>query len=310
MGLLGGIVSAIGGPLVGNILGNDAQNKAGKKADRLALANTRENNALFRETRDLNTAHLSPFMERGNVAGDYYNAMLGLPSTQGNALAPSAQPALTGPTPLNALMASIGPKRTKKYQRYFRQNTSLSDQQKADYLMGIAHSDEQGIYRNALADQTNANNVQAQIAAANNRPAVTQGDAQNAFKSYMQNSDYGFQFGEGSNALNSGYAAQGTLQSGAAMKALEKYRQNLQSGYRGEYLGHLSGQQNMGMSGASALAGVSNAFANNTADSNNDATGVRINTALSKGTNDSAFYGAMGSMLPKFISSFAGGGMG
>ena len=274
MGLLGGIVSAIGGPIVGGILGNKSANKASKKAAAIAAETSRQNNALFRETRDLNTANLSPFMERGNIAGDYYNAMLGLPSTQSDAPQPAAPtPTITSPTSLNALIASFDPRRAGQTQP-------------------ISPS------------------VTQTITPASNRPAVSQSDAQGAFGSFIENSDYGFQFGEGSNALNSGYAAQGSLESGAAMKALERYRQNLQSGYRGEYMGYLGNQQGMGMSGASALAGVGNTFASSTAQSNTSAGQAAANAALQIGGNNSSFYNAMGSLVPKMASSFMGGGMG
>src|SRR5688500_13639118 len=44
--------------------------------------------------------------------------------------------------------------------------------------------------------------------------ADQQAGARGAFQNCLQNSDYGFQFGEGANAVNSGHAGQGTLQSG------------------------------------------------------------------------------------------------
>ena len=116
-------------------------------------------------------------------------------------------------------------------------------------------------------------------------PGQDGANSQNAFRSFIQNSDYGFQFGQGSNALNSGYAGAGTLQSGAAMKAMEKYRQDLQSGYRNEYMGALGNQQGVGLSGASALAGVSQNFANTMTNNNNAAGNALANAALVKGNN-------------------------
>jgi hypothetical protein len=85
---------------------------------------------------------------------------------------------------------------------------------------------------------------------------------QDAFGNWLKNSDYGFQFSQGSNAVNSGYAGAGTVKSGAAMKGLEQFRQNLQQGYRGEYNALLGNQQAMGFGAASAQAGVSQNMGN------------------------------------------------
>ena len=107
-----------------------------------------------------------------------------------------------------------------------------------------------------------------------------------AFKDYIANSDYGFQFGEGANALNSGFAGAGTLQSGAAMKGLEDYRQNLQAGYRNEFMGALGGQQNLGFSAASAQTGVAQNMGNAVMANNQNAADARSNAALIKGQNN------------------------
>lgn len=117
--------------------------------------------------------------------------------------------------------------------------------------------------------------------------SVSQGRAaQNDFRNYIKSSDYGFQFGQGANQINSGYAGAGTLQSGAAMKALEDYRQNLQSGYRGEYMNALGNQQGVGLSAGSALAGVGQNYVNTISANNNSAGSAAANAALIRGANN------------------------
>jgi hypothetical protein len=69
------------------------------------------------------------------------------------------------------------------------------------------------------------------------------------------------------------------------MKALEDYRQNLQAGYRGEYMNALGNQQGVGLSGANALAGVSTNFGNTIAANNNSAGTAAANAALAKGNS-------------------------
>jgi len=115
----------------------------------------------------------------------------------------------------------------------------------------------------------------------------------NAFKSFIENSDYGFKFGEGANALNSGYAGAGTLQSGAAMRDLERFRQDLQSGYRGEFNNLLANQQAVGLGAASAQAGVGQNYVNTVTANNNTAADALSNSALIRGQNN-PFANALG----------------
>jgi len=113
-----------------------------------------------------------------------------------------------------------------------------------------------------------------------------QGAYQDAFRNFIGNSDYGFQFGEGANNVNSGYAGAGTLQSGAAMKDLERFRQDLQSGYRGEFNSLLANQQSLGMGAASALAGVGQNYVNTVSANNQNRADAVSNAALIRGQNN------------------------
>lgn len=114
-------------------------------------------------------------------------------------------------------------------------------------------------------------------------PTTPAPNSQDAFRRFIQNSDYGFQFGEGANRVNSGYAGAGTLKSGAAMRALEDYRQNLQQGYRGEYLSGLANQQGVGFGAASAQAGVSQNLGNSLANVYANQGANNANAILSRG---------------------------
>lgn len=133
----------------------------------------------------------------------------------------------------------------------------------------------------------------------------------NAFGNFIANSDYGFQFGEGSNALNSGYAAASTLQSGDAMRELEKYRQNLQSGYRGEFNNLLANQQSLGLGAASAQAGVGQNYVN-TVSANNDSAGTaQANALLMRGANNpwANAFGSVGGAIQRGVGAYLGGGL-
>ena len=134
-------------------------------------------------------------------------------------------------------------------------------------------------------------------------PAVTQpkADSRSAFANYIGNSDYAFQQQEGNNSVNSGYAGKGTGQSGAAMKALENYRQNLQSGYRNQWASGVANQQGVGLTAAGALAGVSTNYAGTIAASNTAASDARANAALSQ---QSVFGNALGTLGGGILKGF------
>ncbi|MGL5737091.1 MAG: hypothetical protein ACRCYS_19690, partial [Beijerinckiaceae bacterium] len=78
-----GTLTAIGLGLgaVGAIASSGAQKSAANTAANAATQTSENNNALARDIYGQNKGALSPYMQRGNVAGDYLNAMLGIPST-------------------------------------------------------------------------------------------------------------------------------------------------------------------------------------------------------------------------------------
>jgi len=131
--------------------------------------------------------------------------------------------------------------------------------------------------------------------------------AQDGFKNYIANSDYGFQFGQGANKVNSGYAGAGTLQSGAAMKGLEDYRQNLQQGYRGEYIGALGNQQSLGLTAAQAQAGVGGNAANSLANIYQNKGDNLANAALASGQNGANLANSLGTIGAGIFSNRGGG---
>jgi hypothetical protein len=91
---------------------------------------------------------------------------------------------------------------------------------------------------------------------------------------YLNNQDPGYQFGmtQGQNALNASTAASGGLQSGAAMKAAQRYGQdyagtkyneafNRFRSNRGDIYNMLSGQSGAGLSAANNTSSAGNAYA-------------------------------------------------
>lgn len=95
--------------------------------------------------------------------------------------------------------------------------------------------------------------------------AATRPSAQSAFDTFKNSMDYNWQLGQGLDAVNSGYAGAGVLQSGAAMKGINDYAQHFAQGAYQSWLGGVSDLANRGYGAAAAQAGVSTNLGNNTA---------------------------------------------
>lgn len=268
----------IGGALAlgGSLLSSKSSSKAAKKAAQAQTQAADQSAQVQREIYTQNSQTLAPFVQQGAPASYAINSFLGL--TPSNSQQTQAQP--------NALSQFSGP--TYGYEGM------------DGPLQG--RSFEGGTYDSFGSPATAFNignfggfgggfggGVQQQ------QPQMVNG--RDAFRTFLENSDYGFQFGEGANKVNSGYAGSGTLQSGAAMKGLEEYRQNLQQGYRGEFLNSLGNQQGVGLSAAGAQAGVGTNFANSLGTINQNRADGISNAALLKAQNTgNAINGATSSL--------------
>lgn len=119
---------------------------------------------------------------------------------------------------------------------------------------------------------------------------------------------YQFRLDEGNRALNTGWAAKGLLNSGAAQKAALRYGQDYASGEYNNRFNQLAQQQGVGLSAGNALAGVGTNFANSVANQNNSLASVQANAALANGQATANVYGtaanALGQIGGSFISSY------
>lgn len=284
--IIGGGMSAIGA---------SKNSKAiGKATDAQVQAN-RDSLQVQREIYDQNKSALSPFMSRGNAAGDTINALLGIGGGGSGAQA-------------------YAPAGTVDYEAYVRGNPdalanwnvvrgSQSDTFGGDIArFGEYHYAADGSRRD-LAPYTSTGSISA---GTDNVAA-----AQNAFKNYQDSTGYRFRMDQGMDALNTGYAAKGALNSGAAQKAALQFGQNLGSAEFGNYLGYLGNQQGVGLSGASALAGVGQNYANNVTANNSSTANAIGQGALAKAQNTNNLLGNLSSSFGQglgALSSFGGGG--
>jgi hypothetical protein len=271
--IIGGAIAAVGAVGSAVISSKGASNAA--KATQAGA-----DKASDTQTQIYNALTLAPWQQSGLRANSAINAMLGLNGDQQQQL-----------PPMNG------------GQGYPTQQPNQAMQVGADYgyspnqsggQYGMGGNDYRGEVTNSdFFTQRFGPTAQSGGQQMGGQQGMTTQGAQNAFGQYIKNSDYGFQFGQGSNALNSGYAGAGTLQSGAAMKAMEKYRQDLQSGYRNEYMNALGNQQAVGFSAASAQAGVGQNYANSIGNIAMQNGANQANASLVKSANVSNAIGSV-----------------
>jgi hypothetical protein len=114
----------------------------------------------------------------------------------------------------------------------------------------------------------------------------------NAGLDAFTNSDgYQFRLNQGTRSVQAALGAKGLTDSGAALKSLTNYAQGAASSEFGNYLSALQGQQQTGLSAASAQAGVGQNYANQVSANNNAATATSSNAALAQAGNISSALG-------------------
>jgi hypothetical protein len=123
------------------------------------------------------------------------------------------------------------------------------------------------------------------------------GAANDAFNAFTNSDGYQFRVNQGEKAVEAALGARGYTDSGAERKALLSYGQGEASDEFGKYLGYLTGQQGVGLTAASAQAGVGQNFANSVSANNNNAANNTGNAYLS-GAN--SINGILGSSLSAY----------
>ncbi len=242
--IIGGAIAGVGA-IGGAVIGAGAASSAAKSAAKSAAAN----NALQREQYQANTQNIQPFMDRGNQAGEKINALLGL----------------NGPGVDWSQYVNEQPDLLKDWQSYASGSGLYQDQN--DY-------GQQHFLKYGGAEKRDLSGYQTD----------PQAQGQTATDQLRAMPGYQFRFDEGMNALNTGYAAGGKLQSGSAAKAAIRYGQDYGSNEFGKQMGYLGNQQGVGLTGANALAGVGTNYANSVSQNNNNAAATSANAGLAGAT--------------------------
>jgi hypothetical protein len=317
------------GTIGGAVIGANAQNHAVDQATAAQQQATAQQLELGRESFALNQgiynsnySLLSPFVSRGNVAGDQINALLGLPAAPAmtSPMQATQAPAQTGSNPLapnpytGPSMAQIAAMQHDGIPGNYAQATANLNAWRSAHP-GV---DPFAPAAPAPAPAAAPAATPAGPIAPRNRPGApsqTTGSAQSALNNFANSAGMQFQLQQGTNALNNLYAARGMIQSGAAMKGISNYAQDTAlNRYFMPYMGLLSGQQNVGAQAGSAVAGVGSGFGNTAANINagmgnaiGNGADALSNAALLRGQNSANMWGSVGNALGGLASSFSGG---
>jgi len=122
-----------------------------------------------------------------------------------------------------------------------------------------------------------------------------------ALNNYRTSPGYDFQMQQGTNAIQNSAAARGGLNSGATMKALQGYGQNLADQDFQQYMGNLGKLGSVGMQAEGQIGGYRNNIANSYQQNYST-----IGNA--QGSRDAGYLGAAGSILGAGLSALGGGG--
>lgn len=338
--IAGGVAAA--GAIGGAVIGAKAQKSAASQAADAQNQAAQMQFQLGQESLDLNKqiynsnyGTLSPFVSRGNVAGDSINALLGLPSAPKMA-SPLATP--TGGTSGGSSGGSSGssPYTAAQINGMWHDGIDGNAEaaQRANAAWYASHpngaataatptataerphlADYRGDmagYRDAQADYRASHTTTPAATGTTGGAAGGALTPAKAFENFANSAGMKFQLDQGADMLNNRYAAAGALQSGAAMKAMQGYgQQTALNNYFLPYMGLLSGQQAIGAGAASSIAGVGQNFGNTAANINGqmgqalqggaDATS---NAALLRGQANAGMWSQIGSSLGSLASSF------
>ena len=236
------VAVAIGGAAV---LGAGSSLAASSSASKSANNAANANNALQSQIYGENKAALSPYEAQGNSATTAINSLLGLgePSTA--------------------------------YGDYVRNNSDVL----ADYNKNYAGTSSPYADINAFGQHHYDTYGQAEGRSID--LSTGSSPANDAFNAYKSSDEYQSRLDQGAKSVQAALGSKGLLDSGAAQKSLLNYGQTAASDEFSKYLGNLTGQQNVGLTAASAQAGVGTGYANATSANNNAAATASGNAALS-----------------------------
>ena len=309
---------------IGSKLASNSQKKAINNATEAATENNDKSIALQREIYGNNHMTLNPYIQRGNAAGSQINALLGLGGAMqpigGNAPITNGNQAQYGMTAPGALGGGTYTGPGSPYSTpgingggYNHYGVPINPAGIEASAIGY-ESGTNDLYVNTPNGPVPIANFSPQAQGYN--PAQTgqqtaqptgqtaEEAARSAFDIFRDSTGYQFRFDQGQNALDTSAAARGMIRSGPQMKALTEYGQGVASDEFGRYMGYLGNQQGVGLSGASALAGVGQSYANSVSNLNSQNASVLGNAAIARGNANSNMWAGLGSSFGTALGAF------
>lgn len=290
IGIIAGTVAAAGIGAAATLSASSKNSKAINKSTDAQTASNADSIALQRDIYGQNKQTLSPFIERGNAAGSTINALLGLGGTAPNA-ATQFQPT---PQPNAFAQFDNGYGGLPDYLQSRGRGEDF-------YNMGGMNLP----WWQPQQEQAPQQGPQPTQPQAQQPGKTAQEAATEAYNIFKQSTGYQDRLNEGYRAINSGYAANGLLQSGAAQKSLLKYGQTQASNEFGNYMGQLNNQQGVGLSGASALAGVGQGYANSVGSINSANANAIGAGAVASANNSNATIGGLANIAGNTVGALS-----
>jgi hypothetical protein len=268
LAIAGVAAAAIGGGAT--LLASKKNSKEIKRATQAQTDSTAAQIAYQREADTRNLGALSPFMTRGNVAGDTINAALGLGFTapQATALPGTVASPYPGGAPAATYPAGGG--------------FGMQPEIPASWM-------PQG-----ATTQTTPGPAQT--------PALA---AQSAYEIFKQSTGYQSRLTEGNRSLASNYFGGNVGQSGAAVKAALRFGQDYASREFGNWLGYLGNQQGLGLGAASALAGVSQGSADRMGAISQNSADAAGAAAMARAQNQGALFTGLAGSLGQAVGALS-----
>lgn len=249
-----------------------ASSNASKNAAKATTQAADTSAAVIRENYDKSANALAPWQQSGLAANNQINALLGLTPTQTTQQVGPSQGQYWGPSAYGNQ-----PVNDPGYQTPYNIST--------DGVQGIDPWNTQQVpwsYGQGM-DPNGSGQMSLNTAIS----------PQSAFDTYRNSTGYQFRLNQGLNAVNSGWAGKGLLQSGAALKGLNDYGQGMASNEFGNYMAALGNQQQVGFGAASAQAGVSQNMGNSLAQIAQNKGDNLANAALLSGRNTSNAFSTL-----------------
>jgi hypothetical protein len=257
---------------------------------------------LQREQFDITREDSLPFLRAGQNANAAYAYEMGLGPrpTFGQQETPNQ---LVDPTTLSITEQRL-------YERPDKMDGEGWNAFKQKYGSPVGAPAEQTVY--SVGDQQFGSNAEAQNYLASqyqdfNAEATAAPTGGTPYGGFKATPGYDFRVAEGQKAIERSAAARGGLNSGATLKSLQRYGQDIGSAEYGTFMNRLAAQAGMGQTQANSMAGLGQNFANSGSNTLMAAGQAKASGYVNQGNIMGSAMGQLGQLGGNFIGGMGGG---